>query len=65
MFVGMCASARYREALHIDSGLLERLKGMFLLVVRVVEGDTEFVADIAFYAFFESVSWPRIAATAE
>jgi hypothetical protein len=38
---------------------------MFRLVVRVVEGDTEFVADIAFYAFFESVSWPRIAATAE
>jgi hypothetical protein len=39
MFIGVCASARDREALHIDPGPLERLNGAFRLLVRVVDGD--------------------------
>src|ERR1017187_5069322 len=39
MFIDVRASARDREALHVDSGLLERLNGAFRLLVRVVDGD--------------------------
>jgi hypothetical protein len=39
MFIGMYASARDREALHIDTGQLEGLNGAFRLLVRVVYGD--------------------------
>jgi hypothetical protein len=39
MFIGVRASARNREALHIDPCLLERPDGAFRLLVRVVYGD--------------------------